>query len=103
MLSGISAVYAISYKPFIYKDLNFFDAFNEITTAILCYLVVPFTDYNLHSEFKYDLGKVWIVIFLLNYFTTAIYLLGRTLFFFVKRMIGKVKQNERERRMIYKE
>ena len=102
LLCGLSGVYAISYKPFIYKDLNFFEAFNEFTTAILCYMVVPFTDYNLYSEYKYEVGKAWIAIFLLNYFSTAIYLLGRTIYFFARRLVKKAKQTDQERRMIYK-
>ena len=96
------AFYCLYYKPFIYKDLNYFEAFNQATIAILSYLVTVFTDYTLDSDFKYEMGKVWIVIFMLNYFISAVYLLVRTIVFFVKNVKDRCQKSERERRMIYK-
>ena len=101
LTSVMCCYFSFHFKPFIYKQLNWFDLFNEVAITFLSYMVSAFTDYVDDEDIRYEFGFAWIILFLLLFYLDFIYILCRTIYFVVLKCKKKMpKKYLKENRYI---
>ena len=89
-MSTVMVIYLLWYWPFEQRFNTAIEFFNEVTTVLMLYVAIAFTDYVPDAEVRYGAGWPFIGVQLIN--------CGIHIFFLVKDVIRQLKLIHKNKR-----